>query len=98
MIKSPSKHISLKTLQQIKVDNYIGKHGDEYDKFEIDDLILQKISQKADEQVKKVIKDEVESASFNSSDAAAWSRVITSRQVMNELKEHIYFNQFYFIG
>lgn len=41
MIKSPSKHMSLKRLKQIRTDNFIGEGGQEYDCFEVEALITE---------------------------------------------------------
>lgn len=42
MIKSPSKHITLARLYQIRQDNYIGESGQEYCQFEIEAEIATK--------------------------------------------------------
>ena len=42
MIQSPSKHISLARLKQIKQDNYLGEGGKEYCPFEVQALIAEK--------------------------------------------------------
>lgn len=42
MLKSPSKHIGLERLKQIRIDNYLGAGGQEYASCEVDSLIIEK--------------------------------------------------------
>ena len=89
MIASPSKYTSLKRLKQIQKDNYIGEGGQEYCPFEVETLINEKLNLKADALIKIAERQDFENAALESSDAARWSRVLTSPQVMKELRASV---------
>jgi hypothetical protein len=52
-VKSPSKHIPLSRLEQIKQDNYLGEGGKDYSQEETDQAILDRKVAQADKQVKQ---------------------------------------------
>jgi hypothetical protein len=52
-IKSPSKHIGWKRLQQIKQDNYIGEGGQEYDEGELDQSLIERKMAEAERMVQQ---------------------------------------------
>ena len=89
MTSSPSKFTSLARLEQIKKDNFIGEGGQEFCPFEVEVLILEKKNKKANELCKIADRQDFERAILQSSDEARWSRVLTSPQVMKELRASV---------
>lgn len=56
-VKTPSKHIPLKRLKQIKQDNYVGETGKEFSQEELDQAIVDRETAYANKKVKQYEKD-----------------------------------------
>lgn len=90
---SPSKFTSLVRLKQIQKENYLGEGGQDFCPFEVETLIQEKSNTKGNALVKAAEKFDQQKAERESSDAARWSHVITSKKVMTEMRAAILFSR-----
>jgi hypothetical protein len=57
MVRSPSKFLSVQFLMTLKKNHYISQRGKEYSEAEVNDLLMEKLVKKADNDTEKFYKN-----------------------------------------